>query len=392
MPHYDYLIIGTGMTGGAAAQAIRGLRPNDSIGMIGSDPHPPYVRPPLSKGMWKGDSEEDLFRDMAEINAGLHMGVHATAVDAAAKRVTDDKGETYTYGKLLFATGGRVRQLTGAPDGVIYYRTLDDYRALREAAKPGARAAVIGGGFIGSEIAAALTLNDVKTTMIFPETGIGARVYPGALSGFIGDYYRERGVELLAQESLVSIEKQGDTFTLRMESGKSVEADIVVAGIGITPNVELAQKAGVNVDNGILVDEYLQTSVDDIYAAGDVANFYNLALGQRMRVEHENNANSMGVAAARNMAGEPTAYEQLPYFYSDLFDLGYEAVGELDSRLETFEDWKKPFEEGVVYYLKSGRVRGVLLWNTWGQVDNARELIADKGPWTEKELRGRLPK
>jgi len=100
----------------------------------------------------------------------------------------------------------------------------------------------------------------------------------------------------------------------------------------------------------------------------------------------------MGVAPARNMAGEPTAYEQLPYFYSDLFDLGYEAVGELDSRLETFEDWKKPFEEGVVYYLKSGRVRGVLLWNTWGQVDNAREIIADKGPWTEKELRGRLPK
>jgi NADPH-dependent 2,4-dienoyl-CoA reductase/sulfur reductase-like enzyme len=144
------------------------------------------------------------------------------------------------------------------------------------------------------------------------------------------------------------------------------------------------------VDNGIVVDEHLQTSTPDIYAAGDVANFFNPALGTRMRVEHEDNANTMGRAAGRAMAGVTEPYTHLPFFYSDLFELGYEAVGELDSRLETFSDWKQPFREGVVYYLKEGRVRGVLLWNTWGQVDAARALIAERGPFSAKNLRGRF--
>jgi NADPH-dependent 2,4-dienoyl-CoA reductase/sulfur reductase-like enzyme len=144
------------------------------------------------------------------------------------------------------------------------------------------------------------------------------------------------------------------------------------------------------VDNGIVVDEHLQTSTPDIYAAGDVANFFNPALGTRMRVEHEDNANTMGRAAGRAMTGATEPYTHLPFFYSDLFELGYEAVGELDSRLETFADWKQPFREGVVYYLKEGRVRGVLLWNTWGQVDAARALIAERGPFSANNLRGRF--
>lgn len=196
---------------------------------------------------------------------------------------------------------------------------------------------------------------------------------------------------MLSGESLTRVEKPGTKYILHTESGTSIAADTVVAGIGITPNVSLAEGAGLEVDNGIVVDQYLQTSTADIYAAGDVANFYSPALGNRMRVEHEDNANTMGAAAGRNMAGEPTPYEHLPMFYSDLFDLGYEAVGELDARLEIVEDWKEPFTEGVVYYTKDGRVRGVLLWNTWDQVDNARALIASPGPWAEKELRGRLP-
>jgi NADPH-dependent 2,4-dienoyl-CoA reductase/sulfur reductase-like enzyme len=164
----------------------------------------------------------------------------------------------------------------------------------------------------------------------------------------------------------------------------------VVAGLGIEPNVELAQAASLKVENGIVVDELLRTSHPDIYAAGDVAAFHNPALGKRIRVEHEDNANTMGRLAGRNMAGQSEPYNHLPSFYSDMFELGYEAVGELDSRLETFADWKQPNKEGVIYYLQNGRVRGVLLWNVWGQVDAARELIAEPGPFRAENLKGRL--
>jgi len=145
------------------------------------------------------------------------------------------------------------------------------------------------------------------------------------------------------------------------------------------------------VDNGIVVDDLLRSSVPDIFAAGDVANFFNPALDMRMRVEHEDNANTMGAAAGRAMAGQGTPYTHLPFFYSDLFALGYEAVGELDPQLETFSDWKELFREGVVYYLKNGRVRGVLLWGVFGQVDAARALIAEPGPVSAENLKGRLP-
>jgi NADPH-dependent 2,4-dienoyl-CoA reductase/sulfur reductase-like enzyme len=164
-----------------------------------------------------------------------------------------------------------------------------------------------------------------------------------------------------------------------------------VAGIGIEPNVELAESIGLATDNGIVVDQFLRTSQPDIYAAGDVAAFHNPALDKRMRVEHEDNANTMGRLAGRNMAGKSEPYDHLPFFYSDMFELGYEAVGEVDSRLETFPDWKRPNEEGVVYYLKENRVRGVLLWNVWEQVEAARRLIAEPGPFTRENLKGRLP-
>ncbi|HJT80193.1 MAG TPA: FAD-dependent oxidoreductase, partial [Chthoniobacterales bacterium] len=171
---------------------------------------------------------------------------------------------------------------------------------------------------------------------------------------------------------------------------REVIVDGVVAGIGLEPNTELACAIGLKTDNGIVVDKFLRTGDSDIYAAGDVAAFYNPTLGKRMRVEHEDNANSMGRLAGRNMAGLMESYDHLPFFYSDMFELSYEAVGEIDSRLEMFADWKRPNEEGVVYYLKDGRVRGVLLWNVWGQVEAARRLIAESGPFTSRHLRGRL--
>jgi NADPH-dependent 2,4-dienoyl-CoA reductase/sulfur reductase-like enzyme len=211
--------------------------------------------------------------------------------------------------------------------------------------------------------------------MLVPEDGIGARVFPADLSHFLVGYYREQGVEVRAGQGVADLMQDADNIVLKTTTGETLSADIVIAGLGIQPNVELAEQAGLRVDNGIVVDELLRTSAPDIFAAGDVANFANPALGMRMRVEHEDNANTMGAAAGRAMAGQGTPYTHLPFFYSDLFALGYEAVGELDPRLDVVSDWKEPFREGVVYYLKGGRVRGVLLWGIFGKVDAARALI-----------------
>jgi 3-phenylpropionate/trans-cinnamate dioxygenase ferredoxin reductase component len=196
---------------------------------------------------------------------------------------------------------------------------------------------------------------------------------------------------VLAEEKTMSLEIRGKQRVLKTSTNREVVVDGVVAGVGIEPNIELAQTAGLKVENGIIVDEFLRTSHPDIHAAGDVAAFYNPALGTSIRVEHEDNANSMGQLAGRNMAGKSEPYHHLPFFYSDLFDLGYEAVGIVDSRLETFADWTRPNEEGVIYYLQNDRVRGVLLWNVWEQVKAARQLIAAPGPFTAKNLTGRLP-
>src|SRR5881296_416517 len=392
MTGYKYLIVGGGMTADAAARAIREADPQSSVAIISDDPHPPYNRPPLSKGLWKGDDPaKTVWRGTDTIGVDLRLGRRATAVNPKQRTVTDDRGNTSTYEKLLLATGGTPRRLQLQTGQVIYYRTFDDYARLRGLANEKLCFAVLGGGFIGSEIAAALRIVGRDVTMIVPEEGIGARVFPADLSKFLVDYYREQGVDVRTGEGLADLQQSAGKVVVRTTHGKELPVDVVVAGLGIQPNVELAEQAGLRVDNGIVVDDLCRTSKADIYAAGDVANFHNPALESRLRVEHEDNANTMGRAAGRAMGGEAEPYRHLPFFYSDLFELGYEAVGDTDSRLETFSDWKEPYREGVVFYLKSGRVRGVLLWNTWGQVDHARALIAERGPFTARELKGRLP-
>jgi NADPH-dependent 2,4-dienoyl-CoA reductase/sulfur reductase-like enzyme len=345
----------------------------------------------LTKGLWKGDAPDSVWRHTDQAGVDLHLGRRATTLMTDRKQVTDDRGETYEYGKLLLATGGDPRRLPGSPDGVIYFRTLDDYRRTRELADRGARFAVLGGGFIGAEISAALRMVQREVTMIVPEQGINARVFPADLSRFVAGYYRDKGITLHLGDSVERIESQGAQFVVRATQAGPLVVDAVLAGLGILPNVELARQAGLALDDGVVVDERLRTSHPDIYAAGDVARFFNPALGKHVRVEHEDNANTMGAAAGRNMAGGDARYDHLPFFYSDLFDLGYEAVGDVDARHQTVADWRQEFREGVVYYLDAGRVRGVLLWNTWGQVDAARALIAEPGPVRPEQLKGRLP-
>lgn len=394
MPHYRYLIVGGSMAGDAAVRGIREVDPNGTIGLIGAEPHPPYNRPPLSKGLWKGQPEEDIWRDTENLGVELHLGRVATSLDPSKREITDDKGTLYTFEKLLLATGGTPRVLPsgmGASDRIIYFRTYDDYLQVRAMVQARDRFAVIGGGFIGSEMAAALAMNGKRVVMILMEEGICGRLFPPGLSRFVTEYYRDRGVEVITEDAVVAVEEQGEKTVLHTRAGRRIEADGVIAGLGIRPNTELAEQAGLPVEDGVLVDELLRSGHPDIYAAGDVTKFYNPALGKRIRVEHEDNANTMGQLAGRNMAGESAPYHHLPFFYSDLFDLGYEAMGELDPRLPTVEDWKEPYREGVVYYLEGGRVRGVLLWNVWGQLDRARELIAAPGPFAPEDLRGRIP-
>ncbi len=391
MHNYTYLIIGGGITADAAVKGIRQVDKTGPIGVISSEPHKPYNRPPLSKALWKGEPLEKIWRSTPSENVALHLSRTATGISIKDKIVLDDQGASYEFRKLLLATGGNVRTLPYKAEGIIYFRTLDDYRHLRDLTAHGNNFVVIGGGFIGSEIAAALAMNAKSVTMVFPEDNIGARVYPPSLSRYLNTYYQSKGIDVLVKDSVINIEKKGSLYSVRTAGGRELKADGVLAGIGITPNVELAGAAGLTVSNGINADEYLRTSHPDIYAAGDVANFYNPSLDSRIRVEHEDNANMMGETAGRNMAGESISYRHLPFFYSDLFDAGYEAVGELDARMDVVEDWKDPFREGVVYYLRNGRVRGVLLWNTWGQVDAARSIIAQTGPFTAQSLQGRLP-
>ncbi len=391
MTDYKYLIIGGGMTAAAALDGIREVDASGSIGLFSAEPDAPYDRPPLTKGLWKGAAFDTIWRKTETKGAELHLGRTIKEIISKEHRVVDDTGEAFSCQKLLLAMGGRPRLLPFGGDHVIYFRTLSDYRRLRALTEMGSRFAVIGGGFIGSEIAAALALNGKEVTMILPDKHIGDRIFPPSLAEFVTDFYKKKGVRVLAGEKIVGMEMRGNEHVLKTDSKKEIVSDGVVAGIGIQPNVELAQSIELKVENGIVVDELLRTSDLAIHAAGDVTSFYNPALAKRIRVEHEDNANTMGRMAGRNMAGKSEPYNHLPFFYSDMFELGYEAVGEVDARLETFADWKRPNEEGVIYYLQSGRVRGVLLWNVWEQVEAARQLIAEQGPFTSENLKGRLP-
>jgi 3-phenylpropionate/trans-cinnamate dioxygenase ferredoxin reductase component len=373
-----YLIVGGGMTGDAAARGILEVDPDPgAILLVSGEYHPPYARPPLSKALWRGAAESTVW--LLTANLGIHerLGRQIVGIDLDAHTATDDRGDSYAFEKVLLATGGRPRRLPFDSNEVIYFRKLDDYHRLRRLADKGGRVVVIGGGFIGSEIAAALVLNGARVAMVFPEPGIGARIFPAELSGAINDYYRDRGVEVFGGASVTGLERDGERTRVLLGNGTALEAHAVVAGLGIEPNVELAARAGLPVNDGIVVDALGRVGGrDDVFAAGDVARFPVSALGGDLRVEHEDHAKSHGRRVGANMAGAAEPYEHLPFFYSDLFDLGYEAVGVLDPRLDTLVELGGIREKGVVSYLDADRrLRGVLLWNLFGHVDDARQAI-----------------
>jgi NADPH-dependent 2,4-dienoyl-CoA reductase/sulfur reductase-like enzyme len=393
MADYRYLIVGGGMTGDSACRGIRAHDPDGSIGLIGEEPNPPYSRPPLSKALWQGKDESSIWRGTAELGVELNLDRRAVTLDRSNRSVTDSNGETYTYERLLLATGGTPRRLPGdTTSEVVYFRRFPDYQRLRALADEHAEFVVLGGGFIGSELAAALNGAGCSVTLVVPEAGIGARLFPEDMAESVNELYRGHGVEVMTGELVSGVEHDGDRFTVTLQSGTTLAAGAVVAGLGIVPRTDLAEAAGLEVNDGIVVDEWGRAGdTGDVYAAGDVARFPSAVLGTDIRVEHEDQANSHGHAVGANMAGADKPYRHQPFFYSDLFELGYEAVGDVDSRKRTKAEWAEPFRKGVVAYLDdAGRPRGFLLVDTWGKIDAATELIAASDPLEAGSLQSLL--
>jgi NADPH-dependent 2,4-dienoyl-CoA reductase/sulfur reductase-like enzyme len=377
---FKYVIIGGGLAGASAVEGIRAHDASGTIALIGKEDRLPYDRPPLSKGLWLGKTtlaELPLHDEGFYKSHGVHLFLNTEIVeiDRRKNQVSDRNGARYYYEKLLLASGGTPRTLSFGQGAVQYYRTVDDYLVLKEAAEHFDTFLLLGGGFIAAELASALTAQGRKVTVVFPDQFLLQKILPGALAAFVTDYYRDKGVDVVSSDVAVDAERTGGQVHMRTKSGRRVAVDHAVAAIGLNLHTEMAKRAGLKIENGVEVNTFLQTSDPSIYAAGDIAHYPAKFLDKSVRFEHWNNAQALGRRSGENMAGAGKPFEYLPYFWSDLFDLGFEAVGDLDARFQTIEDWRKEFREGVVYYLDGEKVKGILLWNVWEKVDDARSLI-----------------
>ena len=344
------------MAAQAAALSLRELDSAGSIAIVGEESHPPYSRPPLSKSLWSGRPLESVWLNARIDDLTLHLGRKAVEWDPARRVVTDQLGDSYSYEKLLLATGARPRRLPFPipEDRVTYYRGLDDFERLRGwMLKPG-KVAVIGGGLLGTELAASLLGVGKQVVLIAGKRTLCGGRLPRDLAEHVTQSYRNHGAEVLSGQEAIHIEARGEGIRIVTSSGHEVEATSAVVAVGATPRTELAERAGLEVDDGIVVNEGLETSAEGAYAAGDVARFRNPFLGERIRVEHEDNALEMGRCAGRALSGARSTYLHLPFYSSQLASDRYEAVGELDDSLEVVEDWRREFEKGVVYYLREG--------------------------------------
>lgn len=366
-----YLLIGGGLASSQAAKQLRQLDPGASITLVSEDRHPPYDRPPLSKEFLRGEKSADklLFDPESyfqEQNIALILGTTVERLDPAGKTASLSDGRQIRFEKALLATGGRpVRlKIPGADlSGVHYLRTIDDATAIADEAKAGAKAVVVGAGFIGLEVAASLTQRGVQVTVVEFQSRIWARFADATLAAFIEKYCANRGVTFRTNESVVQIHRHNQAFTVDLKSGASLPCNFLCIGVGIVPNVELAQQAGLQVENGIVVNEYLETSHPDIYAGGDVANYLDPVFGKRRRVEHWGHAEYCGQLAAQNMAGAKNRYEHLTYVWSDIFDLHLEFAGDESEHDQTLVRGNLDKQSFMLLYLKDHRLRAYFAVN-----------------------------
>jgi 3-phenylpropionate/trans-cinnamate dioxygenase ferredoxin reductase subunit len=383
-----FVILGGGMVAGYAAKQFveLGLKPGE-LAIISADTAVPYERPPLSKGFLAGKDTEDAIRINSENfyrehRVEIKLGCEASSVDTSRKRLLLKTGGEVGFEKLIIATGARPRTLNvpGAGLGNVHYlRSLDDSKSVRRSAENVKQAAVIGGGFIGMEVAAVLAQKGIEVTMVLNEDRIWKRFFSPQMSAFLESYYADRGVRLVKSATVKQLRGNGIVSSVALADGQSVPCQMVVAGIGVTPLTEVLATSGLEVQDGVMVNEYLRTRHADIYAAGDVASYQDVIFGKRRRVEHWDNAVSQGQYCARALMGDQTPFRHVPYFFSDVFDLSYEYWGDAAGADELIHRGDLASKSFSVWWLQQQRVVAVFTMN---RPDEEREAAPK---WIEEK-------
>jgi len=365
MQEFKYLIIGGGVVAGYAAKefAKRDVQPGE-LCIVSNDNALPYERPPLSKSFLLGRkqeadiliNDEALYRDKG---IAVKLQTPVTVLDAARKRITTQSGEEIGFDKLLIATGSYLRRfdLPGSRlDGLYYLRRLVDSQTIRAAAQQAKRAAVIGAGFIGMEVASALRRYDVETTMVFPEERVWQAFFTPEMSRFFQHYYEQRGVTILPNNTIREFAGENRVSEVVLGSGQRLPVDMIVAGIGVRPATDIFEGSGLQIDRGLVVNEYLETNLPDISAAGDVTNYRDVIFDKQRHIEHWDNAVQQARRAVRNMMGSRRPFVHVPYFFSDVFDLSYEFWGDTSSADEVIH--RGDLEQGAfsVWWLQGGQL------------------------------------
>jgi 3-phenylpropionate/trans-cinnamate dioxygenase ferredoxin reductase subunit len=381
-----HVIVGAGLAGAKAAETLRTEGFDGRVVLIGDETELPYERPPLSKQVLRGEEEdtsasvheESYYRDN---DIELRLATRVESLDLAAGTVSTGDGEPIGFERLLLATGAAPRrlQLPGAElDGIHYLRTLPDCRALRTALQGATRLAVVGAGWIGSEVAASARQMGVEVALIDPLAAPLERVLGPELGAVYRDLHREHGVDLRMHTGVSGFSGRDKVTAVVTSAGDEIEADVVVVGIGVDPRLTLAQQAGLDIEGGVSVDATLATSAPGVFAVGDIAAAWHPFLGRRIRVEHWANALNQGVAAAKNMLGAAEPYDLLPYFFSDQYDLGMEYCGHATEWDEVVFRGDRDSREFIAFWLADGRVVATLNANVWDVVDDLQALIRSR--------------
>ncbi len=372
MNQSKFTILGGGMVAGYAAKELveRGLKPGE-LTILSADTSIPYERPPLSKGFLLGKETEDTIRISpadfyAKQGIELRLECEISALDSKRKRLHLKSGEEFAFDQLVVATGARPRTLDipGAKlQNVYYLRSLDDSKSLRNAAAKAKRAVVIGGGFIGMEVAAVLAQKNIAVTMVLNNDRIWKRLFTPELSGFFEGYYDARGVRIVKNAKVVELRGDDAVRAVVLADGQVVDCELVVAGIGVKPATETLANSGLAISDGVVVNEYLKASEPGIYAAGDVAEYYDVLFGKRRRIEHWDNAVSQGQYCARALMGDRTPFVHVPYFFSDVFDLSYEYWGDSSGVDQVVRRGDLSSKSFSVWWLHSKRLVAAFIMN-----------------------------